>query len=295
MRKYGLTSIAIGLGLVLFVLMFLQTDRSSAAASTILISAIYYDTYLPSQPEESFRLANISTAPISLTNWIVTDGEGTITLTGVISPGDQWWIAKTAIRFTLEFGYPPAFEYGSDSDPAVPDLARSGTVALADAGDQLIVKDETGTIIDSVVWGTGTLTGTEWSGVTIKPYTTGSIGATGQILYRKLNQTTGQIVPDTDTASDWAQSTDDNINGKKVLRPGWDFDRYFQTAKFTQTAVITYLIAPDNIFENVRSAIRTGGCASRSRTRADSAGSSSRTRLLRRRFTPATPISTPSS
>ncbi len=37
--------------------------------------------------------------------------------------------------------------------------------------------------------------------------------------------------------------------------PGWDLGRYFQTAKFTQTAVITYLIAPDNIFENVRSAI----------------------------------------
>ena len=108
MRKHCLTSIAIGLSLVLFVLMFLQIDRSSAATSTILISAVYYDTYLPNQPEESFRLANISTAPISLTNWIVTDGEGTITLTGVISPGDQWWIAKTGISFTLEFGYPPA-------------------------------------------------------------------------------------------------------------------------------------------------------------------------------------------
>ena len=155
----------------------------------------------------------------------------------------------------MEFGYPPAFEYGGNSDPAVPDLARSGTVALADSGDQLIIKDETGTIIDSVVWGTGTLTGTDWSGVTINPYTTGSIGATGQILYRKLDQATGLPVPDTNTYHDWAQTTDDPVNGKKVLRPGWDFDRYFQTAKFTQTAVITYLIAPDNIFENVRSAI----------------------------------------
>ena len=62
-------------------------------------------------------------------------------------------------------------------------------------------------------------------------------------------------MPDTDTYHDWAQATDDNINGKKVLYPGWDLERYFQTAKFTQTAVITYLIAPDNIFENVRQAI----------------------------------------
>ena len=74
MRKHCLTSIAIGLSLVLFVLMFLQIDRSSAATSTILISAVYYDTYLPNQPEESFRLANISAAPISRTNWLVIGG-----------------------------------------------------------------------------------------------------------------------------------------------------------------------------------------------------------------------------
>lgn len=91
--------------------------------------------------------------------------------------------------------------------------------------------------------------------MTINPCTTGSIGSTGQILYRKWDQATGLPVPDTNTYHDWAQATDDNLNGKKVLRPGWDLDRYFQTAKFTQTAVITYLIAPDNIFENVRLAI----------------------------------------
>ena len=85
MRKPFVTSIAIGLSLV--VLAFIQIKRSAATASTILISAAYYNTYLPNQPEESFRLMNVSTTPISLTNWLVTDGEGIITLTGVISPG----------------------------------------------------------------------------------------------------------------------------------------------------------------------------------------------------------------
>jgi uncharacterized protein YkwD len=216
---------------------------------------VYYDTYLPGQPEESFRLTNVAATPMDLSNWKVTDGEGTITLTGSISPSSDLWIARTAVSFTLEFGYPPAYEYGGDSDPTVPDLMSSGNVALADDGDQLILKNNTDTIVDSVVWGDGTLTGTDWSDVTINPYTQGSIGRTGQIIYRKLNQITGKAVPDTNTASDWAQALDDNINGKKVLRPGWDLDRYFQTAKFTQTAVITYLIAPDNIFVNVRQAI----------------------------------------
>ena len=61
---------------------------SAALSSTVVISAVYYNTYLPNQPEESFRLMNVSATPISLTNWLVTDGEGTIMLTGVINPGE---------------------------------------------------------------------------------------------------------------------------------------------------------------------------------------------------------------
>jgi hypothetical protein len=248
-------STVFGLGILCIMLVLVSSPRTSAASSTLLIDRVYYDTYFPNQPEEAFRLINVSTAPISLTDWTIADGEGSITLTGNITPGASLWIAKTAISFTLAFGYSPTYEYEGDSDPNIPNLALSGTLSLADAGDQLILKDETGSIVDSIVWGTGTLTGTDWSGATIEPYTSSSIGAKGQILYRKLDQISGQPVPDTDTAADWAQSRDDNINGKKVLHPGWDLERYFQTAKFTQTAVITYLIAPDNLYENVRSVI----------------------------------------
>ena len=53
-----------------------------------------------------------------------------------------------------------------------------------------------------------------------------AFGKEGQILYRKLDQTTGLPVPDTDTAADWAQATTveenglDLINGMKVQYPG---------------------------------------------------------------------------
>jgi hypothetical protein len=255
MIKRLMLSLTIGLFILSGSLMLVGRARTSAAASTLLIDRVYYDTYFPNQPEEAFRLINVSTTPLTLTDWIITDGEGSLTLTGNITPGTNIWIARTAISFTLAFGYSPTYEYGGDSDPNVPDLSETGNLALADTGDQLILKDDTGSIVDSVVWGTGTLTGTDWSGMTIEPYTSSSIGAKGQILYRKLDQLTGQPVPDTNTAADWAQARDDDINGKKVLHPGVDLDRYFQTAKFTQTAVITYLIAPDNLYENVRSVI----------------------------------------
>ncbi len=246
-------STLVGTGLAL-VLLFLASRAlpSTAASATALISAVYYDTYLPNEPDEAFRLTNVSASAVDLTSWTVTDGEGTITLTGTLSPGASLWVARTAVSSTLEYGFQPAFEYGGNSDPGVPDLSTSGSVVLGNTGDELLLNDNTGATVDSVVWESGNPTGTGWNGATVTPYDQGSFGIEGQILYRKLDQQTSLPVADSDTAADWAQATDDNINGKKVLYPGWDLDRYFQTAKFTQTAVITYLVAPDNIFSYVQ-------------------------------------------
>jgi phosphatidylserine/phosphatidylglycerophosphate/cardiolipin synthase-like enzyme len=246
-------SFVIGLGLIVVIIAGIRP--SLAASTSVLISAVYYDTYLPNEPDEAFRLTNVSAGSVNLTNWTVTDGEGVITLTGSLAPGANAWIASAAVSFTLEFGFSPAYEYGVDSDAAVPNLARSGSVALGNSGDELILKDGSGTIVDSMVWESGNATGTGWSGPSINPYDQGFFGLEGQVLYRKLSQATGQPVPDTDTAGDWAQATDDDINGKKVQYPGWDVERFFQTARFSQTATITILVAPDNIFLNVRQAI----------------------------------------
>lgn len=204
------------LGISLTIVLVGSIRLSSAASSSVLIAAVYYDTYLPNEPDESFRLTNISAGAVDLGNWTVTDGEGTITLTGNISPNASLWIANTAVSFTLEFGFSPAYEYGVDSDPAAPNLARSGSVALGNNGDELILKDSGGAIVDSIVWESGNAAGTGWSGSSINPYDQGFFGIEGQILYRKLDQATGLPVSDTDTFHDWAQATDDDINGKKI-------------------------------------------------------------------------------
>ena len=123
-----------------------------AASSTILINAIYYDTYLSGEPEESFQLINVSTNPVDLINWTVTDFEGVITLTGVLNPNQTLWIAREADDFYLEFGFEPDYEYQSNTDPAVPDLVRSGSLILADGGDQLAVRNASSTLVDAVVY-----------------------------------------------------------------------------------------------------------------------------------------------
>jgi hypothetical protein len=190
----------------------------SSASTNILISAVYYDTYLTDEPDEAFRLMNVIGSGVDLTNWSVTDGEGVITLQDTLPADASIWIAQEADDFTLEFGFPPDYEYGADTDPAVPNLTTSGSFVLANTGDQIILQDDGATIVDSVVYEGGDTTGTGWNGPPIYPYGGASVGIErfaqqerdveafgleGQILYRKLDQTTGLPVPDTNTAADW--------------------------------------------------------------------------------------------
>ena len=218
--------------LVLFLLCLAGMSPSSAnsASTTILITAVFYDTYLTGEPDEAFRLLNVSGSAVDLTDWTVTDGptEGTITLTDTLVAGASIWIAREVDDFTLEFGFPPDYEYGAETDPTVPNLTTSGTFALANTGDEVILKDDGDVIVDSVVYEGGDPTDTGWSGPGIYPYggdTVGierfaqedqgieAFGKEGQVLYRKLDQATGLPIPDTDTAEDWAQATAIGDNG----------------------------------------------------------------------------------
>jgi hypothetical protein len=234
--------------LLLLLLAVMVPPPANSASTTVLITAVFYDTYLTGEPDEAFRLMNVSGSAVDLVGWTVTDGptEGTITLSDTLAAGASVWIARHAVSFTLEFGFHPDYEYGSDSDPLVPNLATSGTFELANTGDQVILKDAGAVIVDSVVYEAGDPTGTGWSGPGVYPYggdTVGierfaqedqgieAFGKEGQVLYRKLDQATGLPIPDTDTAEDWAQATAigdnglDPINGKKAQYPSRDLER----------------------------------------------------------------------
>ncbi|MBN1812554.1 MAG: lamin tail domain-containing protein, partial [Anaerolineae bacterium] len=263
-RRLRSTAIILALALAFLSIWAPQTTRSSS--TTTLITAIYYDTYLTGEPDEAFRLTNVSGSPIHLTDWTASDGEGTITLSGSLAAGASIWIAGEADDFALEFGFAPDYEYGADTDPAVPNLSTTGSFALANTGDELVLRDDTSATVDQVVYEAGDPTDTGWTGPGVEPYSGDTVGIErfaegerevegfgieGQVLYRKLDQNTGLPVPDTDTAADWAQATEDNINGKKVMYPGWDLERYFFTETFTETATLTYAVAPDHIYETV--------------------------------------------
>ena len=162
--------------LLLLILAAFVPYPADSASTTILITAVYYDTYLTGEPEEAFRLMNVSGSGVNLTGWTTTDGEGILTLQDTLPSGASVWIARQAVSFTEEFGFAPDYEYEADTDPAVPNLARSGAFELANTGDQVILRDDGATIVDSVVYEGGDPTGTGWTGPGIYPYGGDAVG-----------------------------------------------------------------------------------------------------------------------
>ncbi len=243
----------------LLVALGLAGQRVTANPGTltphVLISAVYYDTYLTGEPDEAFQLWNVGQAPADITGWTLTSRRRTVTFpAATLQPGQHVWVAQTATAFADEFGFPPDFEYGGDSDPTVPDLSGSAP-RFANAGDELVLRDAEGALHDVVVYEDGD-TGIEgWSGPAIQPYNpTRSFPAEGQILYRKRHQATGLPVPDTDTAADWAQDPADPIDGRRVQYPGWDLDRFFLPLHVVEHAHLSVMVAPDHLFDALKAA-----------------------------------------
>jgi len=213
--------------------------------SLILIDALMYDGIESYDPDEAVRLWNGGNQAVDLTGWAISNrGPNKLLPDGlIVSPGEGVWLAKNADAFMRQFGFAPDAVL-STSSPPWPVLGN-------DSGEFLLL-DDSGLVVDSLIYEDGDTSVGGWSGTAVYPYTILPIsGSTGQILYRQRDQLTGLPIPDTNRASDWAQSTDDPVNGRKVRYPGWDFDQFFQTMQVTETAVVTIAIAPDNAYDAI--------------------------------------------
>ncbi len=234
----------------------MTTVGGQPATAVVLIEAVYYDAYEPLDADEGFRLINVSTATAQLDGWRVTDGEAEAVFPPgtTLAPGDAIWCTREAAAFSRQFGFDADFEYGDDTDPAVPDM--SGGVPRFGDDDECRLLDAEGQPVDTLVYEGGDTTVAGWSGPAVEPWTSGgSFAAEGQILYRKRDLSTGKPVADTDTAADWAQDPADQVDGRKVLYPGWDLDAFFFTERVTETATLTVAVTPDNAYDVIAGAL----------------------------------------
>jgi hypothetical protein len=131
----------------------------------LLISEVLYDHAGTEPTGEWIEIYNASGAAINLTNFKIGDeetqggGEGMYRFPdGVVIPdGGVMVIANQATTFFAAYGFNPDYEL-NPTDPNVPDMIKyttwaSGSVNLANAGDEVLLLDPGDHLVDAVSWG----------------------------------------------------------------------------------------------------------------------------------------------
>lgn len=258
-KRLAWLPLAVLLPLAFLLMVMAGWGRASGwEATAVVIDAVLYDGYELNDADEAVRLRNVSNGTVGMGQWQLSDGTSTVTLPAgaTLGAGEAIWLARNSTSFSRQFGFLPDYEV-TDSNAGVPDLPGTWP-GFANAGDEVILRDENGTILDCLVYksGAGSVCAGQWSGAALEPYrVTGVFGEEGQILYRRRDQATGLPVADTNAAGDWAQMTGDAINGRKVKYPGWDLESFFFTSQGSEAAQLTVAIAPDNAFQAIVDAI----------------------------------------
>ena len=204
-----------------------------------IITEVYYDTYLKGDTSGEFiRIHNPTGGSINIGGWQITDLEGVITFPTWtnIDAGCNLYIAYNATAFYEEMLQKADFEYGEDSN-TTPDMAKSGSLKLANAGDEVILKDSEGEIINVVVYGNSYYAGTGWISAPAE-----DVNA-GVILERDKNETTGQY-EDTNISADW--------DDYRVYVVG---QSHFSYETFSFNGNVTVFTSPDSSFIEIANAI----------------------------------------
>jgi hypothetical protein len=140
-------------------------------ADHLLISEVLYDPPDLDSDREWIELYNPTGAALSLAGWMLgdavnqNDGEGMYLFPDgtVLNPNQTMIVAVRGALFFADYGFYPDYEL-FDTVPVVPDLLRhpgwgTGHLALANDGDELLLLDSAGRVVDVVVWGSGSYPG----------------------------------------------------------------------------------------------------------------------------------------
>jgi uncharacterized repeat protein (TIGR01451 family) len=231
------------------------TEPRSSSCSTVIHPSILLYALAPGSyagSGEAVALVNTSLLTASLAGWSVSDDPGIRAVRlpsgAVLPPGQVAWLAQEADAFYPVWGFDADWAAGTAQRP-VPALDGSWPAYLfTDFGEDVYLIDGEGNVIDVLAYGTGSAHA-GWAGAAVPhPY---SGYPSRQVLYRKLDQSTGLPVPDTDSSSDWAQDPDDPIDGRRVRLPGWDLEDLYHPAEVTATAALTLAVAPDGALDVV--------------------------------------------
>ena len=217
---------------------------------TVLVSAVFYDGYLPEDADEAVQLWNVGDAPAAIGGWQISDGEGGAALPDpfLLAPGARLWLARDAVAFRRSFGRLPdvAVEPGATGVARL--VTTGGGPRLANGGDEVKLIGARGELLDVAAYGEGREVD-GWRGHRMRPYSGGVIRMSNQVLYRKLDPVDLQPVRDTDAATDWSSDLLDPLLGRRARYPGWDLEHRLEPLHASGLARLEVAVAPDTLYE----------------------------------------------
>ncbi|MEJ2599138.1 MAG: lamin tail domain-containing protein, partial [Anaerolineales bacterium] len=140
-------------------------------AQHALISEVFYDTPGTDSNEEWIEVYNPTAAAIDLSNYKLGDEETQGGTEGMyrfpagasLAAGQKIVVALKATGFYALYGFNPDYEV-VDTDSSVPDMSvysawASGTIALSNSGDEVLLLDGADTAVDVVTYESGSYPG----------------------------------------------------------------------------------------------------------------------------------------
>ncbi len=224
--------------------------RRNPLKPRLRLNALYYDTTIATEPDESFQVWNLDDDPVSLVGWSVSDGAHRVTFPDLIVPPQAGvWCAYSASAFRFTFVAAPACEYGPATDESLAHLSGAA-LHFPNTGGRLTLFAPGGASVDTLVYENGKAAD-GWAGAGVFPWHPLGFSEEGQILTRKIDESTGEPLADVSQASAWASDPSDIFDGRRVRFPAWDVAAWQPFRSDTPSAV-TVALAPDAAFELTR-------------------------------------------
>ena len=170
----------------------LTCEGLSTSSSTVLISEFYPCAM---SNDEYVVLTCVADFGISLLNWSLSDGEGTIKFLKplVVESMGSLAISMNSTSFVKAYNKPPDVSLGPGGCSSA-GLVVSGSFRLSNVGDSLCLRSPLGAVADSAYYGDTSDVREAWSGASI------ASARQGEVLTRIE---VGGSVLDTDTSLDW--------------------------------------------------------------------------------------------
>nr|WP_245249628.1 phospholipase D-like domain-containing protein [Methanolinea mesophila] len=115
--------------------------------AAVQITEFCPDTYLPEDADEYLVLSGVG----SLDGVVISDGEGGFRFPTGASIDGEIIIASHGTAYQAVHGTPPRYEW-YDTSPFIEDVIRSGTLKLANKGDQLSLYHDQNRLVQTVSW-----------------------------------------------------------------------------------------------------------------------------------------------